>query len=174
MSRAQILCLVAVSLHTKVRSGEPLMKQQYKSLRWSAAVMFATALLSGCSTVSNVASSSVSALSSLNPFSGDKEVSTASDAAPTPAPAAPKAAIRVEAPQQEPVTLAAMPAPAAVAVPEPAPAPVKKHRVKRKKAPVSAPVVAAAPATPAVQATVAGNTQCTTFCALPMHKPSAQ
>ncbi len=114
------------------------MKQQYKSLRWSAAIMFATVLLSGCSTVSDVASSSVSALSGLNPFSSDKEVSPASDA--VFAPATPPEAIRVEAPQQEPVQLAAMPAPAA----------------------------------PTVQATVAGNTQCTTFCALPMHKSQPQ
>jgi uncharacterized membrane protein len=148
------------------------MQQQSQTLRRRVVFGFALALLSGCSTVSNVASSSASALSSLNPFSSDKEVSPASDAVPVPV--APQDVIRVEAPQQETVQLAAMPAPEAV--PEPAPAPVKKRHVKHKKAPASAPVVAApaVASAPVVQATVAGNAQCTTFCALPMRKPPAQ
>lgn len=118
------------------------MDQQFKRRHWRTLVVLTSALLAGCSTVSDIASSSSSAITKLNPFSGDKQ-ENAQAATPatsvTPAAQPDATAIRVENQPESTVQLAA-----------------------------AAPAASTAP----VQATVGDNEKCTTFCALPLrHKP---
>ena len=49
------------------------MDQQFKRRHWRIFMVLTSALLAGCSTVSDIASSSSSAITKLNPFSGDKQ-----------------------------------------------------------------------------------------------------
>lgn len=105
-------------------------------------VLLLVAGLSGCSTVSSVAEKSGAVLSNLNPFSSSPP--------------------NTEANQAEP---------ASVAVPA-TPAAADSIRVDATPANGNGVTQAAArqPASGQVQAMVADNKECTTFCSLPLHK----
>lgn len=128
------------------------MDKPFKTTLCCAALVLAVSVLSGCSTVSDVASSSVTTLAKLNPFSASAQTPdikpvVGANTVPEPTPT---------------------PTPEPVVVQTPIDAPVAEGKVFRVSAPVAPPKAKKKkPAAKEVESTLAGNKECTTFCALP-------
>ncbi|QTR49914.1 hypothetical protein [Candidatus Thiothrix anitrata] len=110
------------------------MQRDFKVSAWYAAGIFFGLVLSGCSTLSDVASTSVTGIAKLNPFA----------------------------------TNTANPVDGQNVAPASTPAVQNSTVTGGKLLLVSTPPV---PAAVEVDATLAGNKECTTFCALPVRQP---
>ena len=110
------------------------MQRDFKVPAWYAVWIFLGLMLSGCSTLSDVASTSAAGIAKLNPFASNAAKSVDGQSV---------------APASTPTTQ-------------------KSTATGGKLLLVSTPPV---PAAVEVEATLAGNKECTTFCALPVRQP---
>lgn len=126
------------------------MDKPFKTTLCCVALAWAVSVLSGCSTVSDVASSSVTTLAKLNPFSAATQMPDAKPVVETEL---------TPTPVSEPVV-----------VQPPADASVTEGKVFRVNTPVARSKAKKKKSATEVEAILAGNKECTTFCALPSLK----